>query len=399
MKNPLSFKSRALPSIMVIVICVGLAAGMGLYIREARSWKCPCGVSALAVRAVGVTLTTYTQTWIAWTYVLLANNFAALNAQISGNTQVNQESDSYETMVAARTRSQSMSFRQTLRHTESPDFKLQATLANVSGGSAATMRATGQALAEEDIDWIRGLTTLSAGSTANNNANTLRYNTETYCTQIQKDQGLCETVDPKLAGANRKAEIMMQQNVLSEDFRNASVDFCRTLIGPNPQIDLGRITTPQGVIQANNRDTRDARMGLVLLTCRHLISMREEIDDSDMAEWAETMRKLIYGIEDGVPDALAGLSSDTQGTSYYEILQFASQYRASNSEWYEHLATMPDPVSVYKTIAAIRATKLHLKFQRFRIHEMNAALIATIQGAESNVYYDQKSGAISEATF
>jgi hypothetical protein len=48
---------------MVIVLCVGLAGGMGLYIREARSWKCPCFASAAMVRLTGVTITTYVQTW------------------------------------------------------------------------------------------------------------------------------------------------------------------------------------------------------------------------------------------------------------------------------------------------------------------------------------------------
>ena len=192
---------------------------------------------------------------------------------------------------------------------------------------------------------------------------------------------------------------MFKYNVLSEKFRDASIDFCRTVVGFNKQTQLSRIATPDGAVAANNRDTRDARMALVLQTCQHLTSMREEIKDDEMAAWADTMRKLIFGIEGGVPIELSALSPDSTGTSMYEIMMFASQYRASNSEWYVHLQTMPDAKSVIKSIVAIRATMLYMRFQRYKLREYQTGLIATIQGAEANQYFDESVGNIQEARF
>ena len=392
-------RSRAWSSILVIVVCIGLAGGMGLYIREARSWKCPCFASAAMVRLTGVTITTYVQTWIAWTYILLASNFAALNAQISGGTMVNQESDSYQTQVMARVNANSMAFRQGLAATESPDHKFQATLASVGGGAAATTHSTAEAIDRENINWLRGLTEESAGTTVVNAQATLARNLEEYCSEADELLEICDITDDELASANERAETIFNYSVLSERLRDAGIDFCRTLVGFNPQYAISNLSSPEDLLVANARETRDARMSLALKACGQIIALRADIPDSEMAEWAERMRRLISGVENGVPTGLSPIPQDALGTSLYEIMSFAAQYRSANEEWFAHTATLPDATAVLKQVVAIQATKMFLRSHRYKMKHYIAAMIATIQMMESELIYQQKNGDVEPARF
>jgi len=395
----ISIRSRAWSSIAVIVVCFGLAAGAGIAIREARSAKCPCFASAAMVRLTGVTITAYVETWIAWTYILLANNFAALNAQINGNTQVNAETDSYQTMATSRTDSNRLGFRQSLASTESPDHKFQATVAAVSGGAEATTYSTQRAILEQNIQWLRGFDETSSGLTVTNAGNTIKRHLDRYCGDREAELGLCTVVDDALKNAHSRAESVLQYTVTSENFRDAAIDFCRTLVGSNPQITIRKEMNPELYLKHQARETRDARMSLALYTCQHLVSLRAEVTDGEVAAWAETMRSLISGLEEGVPDYLSDRSPDSVGSSFLEILGFAAKYRASNPKWIAHTHTLADPTAVYKQIASIRATKLMLEWQRFEIQQLNAAMIATIQATETESDYVRNTQLISEQNF
>ena len=352
------------------------------------------------VRLTGVTITTYVQTWIAWTYILLANNFAALNAQISGGTQANQETRSYQTQVFARLVANEMAFEQSLSSTESPDHRFQATVASVSGGADATRRVNSTAIMRDNTNWLRGLKDVSAAGDAANAIATFQYQVSQYCTEAQQELGLCTITDSDLSNAHRDAGTVFDYKVLSEKFRDASIDFCRTMVGTPPgQNTSSDYTSPEGAVLRLNRDTHDARMGLVLKACEHIISIRADIPDGEIASWAQTMRQLITGVGGGVPAELSDISPEAVGSSLYEIMSFAAKYRISNPEWYAHTATMPHATPVLKQLAAIRATRLFLRFQRYEMQQINAGLIATIQGAESNQYFNQKVGDISQARF
>ena len=389
-----STRSKALPSIAVIVVCLAIASTAGIAFRQAKSWGCPCGASAAMVQLTGLTITGYVETWIAWTYILLANNFAAVNAQINGNTQVNTESDSYQTMVKAQVDGNRMGFRQSLASTESPDHKFQATVAAVSGGAEATSYATEQAIMEENIQWLRGFDKTSSGLDTTNASNTMARHLEKYCGDREAELGLCTAAEDALKNAHSRAESVYEYNVLSGPFRDAAIDFCRTLTGVNPKISLKKDMTPQETIVNTNRDTRDARMSLALNTCQHLVALRAEVTDGDVASWAETMRGLISGLEDGVPDYMSDRSPDASGSSFLEILGFAARYRASNPKWVTHTHTLGDPTAVLKQIAAIRATKMMLNWQRYEIQQLNAGLIATLQAEEAEKEYKRNTGQI-----
>ncbi|HCI46556.1 MAG TPA: hypothetical protein DFI00_04630 [Rhodospirillaceae bacterium] len=395
----ISGASKALPSILVIVVCLGIASTAGMAFRQAKSWGCPCGASAAMVQLTGLTITGYVETWIAWTYILLANNFSALNAQINGNTQVNVETDSYQTMVKAQADRSSMSFTQSLANTESPDDKFQATVASVAGGVEATTYSTNKAIMEQNIEWLRGLDETTANTTAANARKTIERQQQLYCGEREAELGLCEAVDAELQNAHTRAESIYEYSVLSEKFRNAAIDFCRALIGSNPTVDYPTSEAPRESVKYQDRETRDARMALSLGTCQHLVALRAEVSDGEIAAWAETMRKLISGQEGGVPDYLSDLSPDATGSSFLEVLGFASKYRLSNPKWMTHTHTIADPTAVLKQIVAIRATRMMIKWQRFELHQYNAAMIATIQAAESQQRYETNTGRISEANF
>lgn len=382
-------------SIVIIVACIGAGIGLSYRIREAHSTgDCPCSASAAMVVATGSTITAYVEAWIAYVYILLANNFSSLNSQIVGNTQSYEEGRSYQVQVVANIEREKLSFRQNIRATEDPDHKFQATVAAVSGGAQATQYSTQQAIEEQNIEWLRGLTTDTNGSDESIAAQNFKRTKDKYCNQRLADLGLCTLAEEAMQDANSKAETIFGYDVLSDKFRDAAIDFCRSLVGNLPA-PVGKPTnSPKIYVQVGDRYSHDARMAEVLHTCGYLVSLRAEVKDSEIASWATQMRRLISGLEDGVPDYLSSSSPEAVGSSMEEIMQFAATYRASNSKWYAYTQTMADPVAVWKQIAAMRATMLFLRWQRYEIQQINAGTIASISAAETELSYDDNASHI-----
>jgi hypothetical protein len=385
-----SSRSKVLPSLAVIVICLATAIGSGVAMREARSAYCPCSASAAMVVLTGTTITAYVEAWIAYLYIMLANNFSALNMQINANNNSFQEARSHQIMAKANNDRQSLAFRQNLRQTEDPDFKFQATLSAISGGLDSQTYATQQAILDENIEWLRGLSVDTAGTTETNASQRLRYHEQKYCDEREAEEGHCTAVEEALQGADREAASLYDYSVMSPKFRDAAIDFCRNLVGPltaQPGKETQNLFDNEAVVQ---RYSHDARMAMVLQVCQYIVSLRAEVPDGQVASWAEQMRKLISGLESGVPDYLSDHSPEAVGSSMNEILSFAATYRASNARWFAHTQALPDITSVLKQIVAMRATKMFLKWKRYEVQQLTAGAIAAIQAAESEQNYFDK---------
>ncbi|MBV6632111.1 MAG: hypothetical protein KI792_03650 [Alphaproteobacteria bacterium] len=376
---------------LVIVVCIGIAAGATLAMREARSAKCPCFASAAMVRLTGTTITVYTQAWIAWTYILLAFNFSALNAQISGNTQADTEMGSHHLSAYANNRRQALAYRQNIRQQENPDHSFQATVASVSGVIDADQMTHQAAILEENVEWLRGLTRDTSNSTRSANAQWQNQRTEDeYCGDRLAEITGCTVAEEGLKDADSRAETLVGYSVVTERFRDASIDFCRSVVGSAPPQVLSTVMTPERYQRAHHRETYTARMALVFQTCQYMAGIRAETDSAETNAWAERMRALTSGLADGVPDYLSERSPGAEGSSFFEMLRFAASYRATNPRWFTLTQALGDSASVWQQIAAIRATTMFLRWQRFEVQQMQAGLIAGIQAAETNTFFVDK---------
>ncbi|MEM6902002.1 MAG: hypothetical protein AAF556_02020 [Pseudomonadota bacterium] len=360
--------------------------------REARSAKCPCGASAAMVRLTGTTITLYTQAWIAWTYILLAFNFSALNAQINGNIQGDTEMGSHHLGAFANNRRQALAWRQNIRQEENPDHSFQATVASVSGVIDADQMTQQDAIMRENIEWVRGLTEDTMGTTQANAAAANRRTRELYCGARLAEVTDCTLVDEHMQNADSRAESLLGYSVITEEFRDASIDFCRNIVGSPPQQDLVIDMTPVQSLQAQERETYTARMATVFQACQYIAGIRTETGDGEVRAWAERMRALTSGLADGVPEYLGERSPGATGSSFYELLKFASLYRVTSPRWFTLTQALGDSASVWQQLAAIRATRMFLNWQRLELHKMKAGLTATIQGATSSMHYETVSG-------
>lgn len=346
--------------------------------RPAYAFFNCCPEATIWIATIGSQLTAYVEGWIAEIWVILSDGFAAINTQITANTQSMTETFNYQTqMIAAITRQDETKKAQS-KTEPAPSYAITATATSVIATAANISAVNQHNLSLKNTAYNRNLLPESNGSTSVNNIRMLNEHLKSYCGKLDESLGLCTAVDEEKQDRDLRVSTVLNNDVLDgSEFEDAQV-LQRTIIGPAaPKPAANDLRNSAGISKLRDKDTFDARKSTANAVFDYLIAMRSPIQDSEIQKWVKDLFNATYGIT----------SNDPNYTSLYEVTRLISTWRFYSPEWIDAINQQKDDVVLTKEWVSVRSQRLYLDWQRQKLQQLLAAAVAAGNATDAETAY------------
>lgn len=184
-----------------------------------------------------------------------------------------------------------------------------------------------------------------------------------YCGAAEAQQGLCTAASPELADANVNAGVLFDQGTIKPALTQASEDYTKLVANPVPPARMpgSSYKTVGGMVSLADRDIRDSRVSIATETVNYINALRSPT--MELSQWAS--------------GATGGEVAVEGKISANDALYVASVYRLRGDDWYNNMLAGPAD-GAWKDLAAIRATKLYVNWQRFELKQRRSMLVGAI---------------------